>query len=179
MLIVNRQTDTYSSHACRMMEKLGSLAARVRSARKAKNWSQETLRDEAKVGQSTISEIESGTTQDPGQATLIRLADALGVRYQWLATGDGPRELGGPDNLALESDEDVTFWKNYKNGSPAWQAILRRFAALPPDEQGRIAGDVIDFLPRGQQSVVPPVRGGLNPSTTSPHSERKRRRRVK
>lgn len=62
-----------------------SLAARLKSARKERGWSQEELAERSGVSQSNISKIERGTTQSP--EGLVELAAALGRDPLWLKTG--------------------------------------------------------------------------------------------
>lgn len=47
--------------------------------RKAKGWSQEKLAVESAISYNTIIKIERGGIENPKIATVIKLADALGV----------------------------------------------------------------------------------------------------
>ena len=58
---------------------------RLRSARLAHDWSQETLADKAGTFQSYISALEQGKRPSIEATTLFRLAKALGVSAEWLA----------------------------------------------------------------------------------------------
>lgn len=64
-----------------------SLAARLKSARKAAGITQEQLAKLSGIAQSDISKIERGSTLNP--AGLVELAIALKVDPFWLKTGEG------------------------------------------------------------------------------------------
>jgi transcriptional regulator with XRE-family HTH domain len=55
---------------------------RVREMREAKGWTQRDLAREADVRQATVSKAEAG--ESITLATLVKLADALGVRAAFL-----------------------------------------------------------------------------------------------
>ncbi len=61
--------------------KLYDIAIKFRKARKKKNLSQTELAQKAKITRSTLSMIESGK-RNAGIGTLMRLADALGMRLE-------------------------------------------------------------------------------------------------
>jgi DNA-binding XRE family transcriptional regulator len=61
-----------------MAEHQRALAARLKSLRQEKNWTQEELARRSGVGQSAISTIENGQCR-PQAGTLVKLAEALGV----------------------------------------------------------------------------------------------------
>lgn len=66
---------------------------RLKWARSVRLMEQEELSEKAGVGVATISRIENGRLQRaPRLSTLRRLADALGVDYVWLTTGDDDME---------------------------------------------------------------------------------------
>jgi transcriptional regulator with XRE-family HTH domain len=44
------------------------------------------------VAYPTLSKIKTGRTHNPQPDNFLRIADALGVEYKWLATGTGRRE---------------------------------------------------------------------------------------
>ncbi len=70
----------------------GTLASRLRRARKHRGWSQDHLALEASVGVATIRRAEGGQFE-PRLETARRLATALGVRVAWLTTGDGAMDV--------------------------------------------------------------------------------------
>ncbi|MBF0311475.1 MAG: LexA family transcriptional regulator [Magnetococcales bacterium] len=96
------------------METVGE---RIRKRRKELGLSQgELALRVGYAGQSSIGEIETGTSQSPGR--LVDIARALEVRPDWLHSGEGPvepepaqfafksasQELNNHDNLLQESD---------------------------------------------------------------------------
>jgi len=64
-----------------------TLAKRLLMARNRKGWTQGKTAVAAGLAQTTVGNIESGTRQSAG--SLPKLAKALGVRYDWLANGEG------------------------------------------------------------------------------------------
>jgi phage repressor protein C with HTH and peptisase S24 domain len=70
-----------------MLTTVKTIAERLKHARSRKNWSQGQLAAAAGLSQGTIGNIESGARQ--AHASLIAIAEALGVSYKWLAHGEG------------------------------------------------------------------------------------------
>lgn len=58
--------------------------SRLKNARLKAGLTQVALAERSGVPQSTISELESGRTADPGYLTLVKLARALGRRTESL-----------------------------------------------------------------------------------------------
>lgn len=86
------------------MENPRTPGARIRLARKAKRWNQHELarRTQGRITQSSISDIETGETKEIGGANLIWIAAALGVRPEWIITGEEPMEpVVSTDELRL------------------------------------------------------------------------------
>lgn len=71
-----------------MITNLGSFGARIRDARKAKQMTQRELADRLLVSLQSISQWEGDHTQ-PSNRRLIKLAEILGVRAEWLQNGKG------------------------------------------------------------------------------------------
>ncbi|NHQ81540.1 helix-turn-helix domain-containing protein [Chromobacterium vaccinii] len=65
---------------------------RIREARKARNRTQKWLADEVGVKQSSACGWELGKTE-PTSENMSRVAQALRVSFDWLATGRGGMEL--------------------------------------------------------------------------------------
>ncbi len=65
------------------------IGSRIRETRKTLGMRQGTLAETIKVRQSSLSEIESGETKQPGADTLLAIANALEVNPHWLQTGKG------------------------------------------------------------------------------------------
>lgn len=74
-----------------MITDVETIAKRLKSARHEKGWTQGQLAAAAGVSQGTIGNIEAGTRQ--AKASLIPIADALGVSYKWLVNEEGPKHL--------------------------------------------------------------------------------------
>jgi SOS-response transcriptional repressor LexA len=66
-----------------------TIAARLREARLEKDWSQDVLAKKSGVSQGTIGNIESGARRSLG--SLPRIAEALGIRNNWLRDGELPK----------------------------------------------------------------------------------------
>lgn len=62
---------------------------RLKRARKLRGLSQVQLAKMAKVGQSSISEVETGESKSHQGVNLVAVASALKVSASWLATGKG------------------------------------------------------------------------------------------
>ena len=68
---------------------------RVKRARRRRAWTQVRLAHEAGVTVRTLHRIEGGIVE-PRPSTLHKLADALGVRVEWLTEGEKPMVAGEP-----------------------------------------------------------------------------------
>ncbi len=66
-----------------------ALAARMKIARDASGLTQEDLEARTGIKQGTISKYECGEIAQPSAEKIIALARALGVDFEWLATGAG------------------------------------------------------------------------------------------
>lgn len=62
---------------------------RLKRARKLRGLSQVQLAKLAKVGQSSISEVETGESKSHQGVNLVAVASALKISASWLATGKG------------------------------------------------------------------------------------------
>lgn len=97
---VNGHTDLFLVHASATMDTPKTPGERIRWARKRKRtldgkpWRQEDLAKatHGRITQSSISSIESGETKEISGPNLIYCAAALGVRPEWIITGEEPIE---------------------------------------------------------------------------------------
>lgn len=107
------------------MSKLGK---RIKELRKANNMTIKELSNEAGVGQSTISEIETGIAKNPKSETLSKLADALNVTVDSLLAEKWDDEYNPNGELA----EQVKFIESLKLDSPeeALKFILQQPAFM-------------------------------------------------
>jgi transcriptional regulator with XRE-family HTH domain len=72
-----------------------SIGRRIREVREAKGWSQEALATSLPVSLNMVGRWERDEAIPRG-STGLRLAEALGVSYDWLRTGLGAREAPRP-----------------------------------------------------------------------------------
>lgn len=68
---------------------VATIPERLSFARGFYGWTQSQLAEASGVDQPTISRLEQ-SARDPRISTLVRLAAALRVTLDWLATGKGP-----------------------------------------------------------------------------------------
>jgi transcriptional regulator with XRE-family HTH domain len=73
------------------MTKSASFAHRLSTARAGLKLTAHALEREAKLSAGTVARLESGERSAPTMPTLIKLAETLSVRIEWLATGKGKR----------------------------------------------------------------------------------------
>lgn len=71
---------------------LNTVGARIKWAREQKGWTQEQLGERLGVDRTHVSKWETDQVAPRGAARL-RIGRATGVSYEWLRTGEGPREL--------------------------------------------------------------------------------------
>ncbi len=67
---------------------MGTMGERLKQARRQTGLRQEDLAAVAGVGIATVRRIEQGT-MEPRLSTARRIADALGIRAEWLLFGVG------------------------------------------------------------------------------------------
>jgi len=82
--------------------KTKDIGKRLRQAREAADLTQPQLAELAGVSQALISALERGVRKQ--SRSVVRLADALGVRPEWLSDGDGPMEAGPTDQMRAIHD---------------------------------------------------------------------------
>lgn len=70
------------------------LSTRIRTARVRAKLSQTQLADTLGVSRSAVSQWERPTGADPKTLNMGRIATALHINYEWLATGRGPKRPG-------------------------------------------------------------------------------------
>lgn len=97
------------------------------------------------VSQTTISNIEKGRNQ--GSKYIVKLANALGVRPEWLLDETGPKTDGDQSSRGLAPSEltpDTTpaglkkIQAAYKAGGAAKQEAMLRLAELPEPEMATL-----------------------------------------
>jgi phage repressor protein C with HTH and peptisase S24 domain len=75
------------------MVDMGTLAERLREARRDKKAKQEDLARVAGVSKQAISKIENGGTLEPAMSTMEPIARLLGVSVRWLTEGRAPKHV--------------------------------------------------------------------------------------
>ncbi|WP_322070953.1 XRE family transcriptional regulator [Paraburkholderia bannensis] len=93
-----------------------TLADRLKSSREDAGLSQTLLARRAGVSQSTVANIESGRNQSSKH--LLPIAEALGVRIEWLTTGKSPKSASAAVDVApaeryklAEDKGNVSVWE--------------------------------------------------------------------
>lgn len=69
-----------------------TIGNRIKAIRAEKNFTQEDLSEFSLLSTVTISGIENGHTKIYLE-TALKIADALGVSLNWLATGNGDKNI--------------------------------------------------------------------------------------
>lgn len=113
---------------------MARLGERVASVRGRRMWTQARLAEEAGVSPTTVSGIESGRIGRPHFGTVRKLARALGVEAEELASGLG----AGPASLTLEwamSSGEEEFERGLEGATMAGLSSLARDL---DEEQGRL-----------------------------------------
>lgn len=118
-----------------------TIAHRLKHARQVKGWTQGDLATAAGLSQGTVGNIETGSRQ--AHASLIKLADALGVEYHWLAYGQGPMTSTRPRKAAESAAV-------YLVDHPDFPAIKRVTLKL----QAGITGYIVDADPEDGPPIV-------------------------
>src|SRR3954466_7162792 len=85
------------------------IAARLRSARRERGWSRETLAHHSGISWAAIAQIESGRRPDPRVSSLSRLATALDITIDELVHGKAmERKRFEHSTLFYDSADDYT-----------------------------------------------------------------------
>lgn len=104
-------------------------AERIRQARKAVGLSQASLAAHIGVDRSAVGQWERNTASCPTVGHLAKIAMATGVSFEWLATGRGPRVIGGV------GEESPAFVLDYVAQSEIEERLLVAFRHLSALEQ--------------------------------------------
>lgn len=67
-----------------------TIGERIAFARKLSGLSAAELGRRAKLSNAIVSMLEGGQREDPHVSTVTQIAAVLGVRVEWLISGDGP-----------------------------------------------------------------------------------------
>lgn len=104
-------------------------AARIKQARKDAGLSQATLATRLGVDRSAVAQWERNNAAGPTVGHLTKIALATGVSFEWLATGRGPRVIGG------EGEEPPGIVMDYVAQSESEERLLVAFRSLSAMEQ--------------------------------------------
>lgn len=149
-------------------EEWDTLAKRVKGRRLALKLSQEQLAEFSDLGQSDISKIERGDSQQT--AKIAQLARALRCDPLWLATGVGDHRPAADSPLLLEKE---TLFDKYRQ-------TLVDLEAIPPARRHRILDEITDEADRAREAAAhlgawpaageqdpAPARAPLDPDATA------------
>ena len=101
-----------------------TIGSRIKKARQAQGLSQAELADTLGITRSACSQWESDEGTGPRRERLERLADLLGVSYEWLATGRDQVREEPPLYLNTEQQELL---QRFKSLSPRQRQALLAF----------------------------------------------------
>jgi SOS-response transcriptional repressor LexA len=111
------------------------------------------LAERAGVTRATVSLLLSGQTQDPKANNLLNLADALGVRIEWLITGKGPVPNDGSGRYEVR--EPIT---HYGVGLEAGPEIVGKLPLISWVQAGDWANIVDPYEPGVADKWIPVPR---------------------
>jgi transcriptional regulator with XRE-family HTH domain len=83
-----------------------SLKDRVRHARLAAGLSQAALAEKIGIQRSAVAQWERVNGSSPTVENLCKVATIASVRFEWLATGRGPRIISPTEDQSLELEID-------------------------------------------------------------------------
>lgn len=108
------------------------IGSRIKKARKAKGMTQIELGEIMGMTGQAVSKWEKGETVEP-ERTLSSFADALGVRLEWLKTGEEPMEREQTDDELIDALTDdpfvATMVRSYISLTEDQRAAVRAYAA--------------------------------------------------
>ena len=118
-------------------------AARIKQARKDAGLSQAELALRLGVDRSAVAQWERQTAAGPTVGHLIQIALAAGVSFEWLATGRGPRVIGG------EGESPPAIVMDYVAQSEYEERLLVAFRSLSALEQVPVV-DMLEVQAKAQ-----------------------------
>ena len=139
------------------------LAERLRAAMNEGGWTNHSLARAARCDEKTVRAALDGTTASGNASTITKLAAALGVNRDWLATGSGPRTPG--ESLTEGEKRLIEAYRLAGPGErPVWDrladASLKSLREQPREQPSE--DDAISQKPEGgdDASAKKPVRTG-------------------
>ena len=107
---------------------------RLKELRKELGLTQQEFADRLGIKRNTIATYEAGKSK-PSDSAAVLICNTFNVSMDWLRNGTG--EMFAP----VSADELDAFIEKH-NCSPAFSVLIKKLAALPPDQQAA----VIDFF---------------------------------
>ncbi|MBW8367201.1 MAG: helix-turn-helix domain-containing protein [Arenimonas sp.] len=104
-------------------------ASRIKQARKDAGLSQAALAERLGLGRTAVAQWERNTATGPTAGHLAAIALATGVSFEWLATGRGPRVIGG------KGQEPPAIVMDYIAQSESEERLLVAFRSLSSMDQ--------------------------------------------
>lgn len=103
--IVNHNLLEEVNHYCltsKHIDNMTTVGERISEARRSAGLTQPGMAARCGTTKQAISQIENGKTKSPRPDLLFKIADVLGYKARWLATGNGPRTRQEADNDTLD-----------------------------------------------------------------------------
>ena len=104
-------------------------ASRIKQARKDAGLSQAALAERLGLGRTAVAQWERNNAAGPTVGHLTEIALATGVSFEWLATGRGPRVIGG------QGKDPPAIVMDYIAQSESEERMLIAFRSLSALEQ--------------------------------------------
>lgn len=118
------------------------LGERLREARKLRRLTQVELATKSKVAQNTISDLETGESQEISGPVLIGLSAALEVRPAWLFKGAEPKAeaQSAPDDL---KDDELKAIRALRGALPDWRRYVLGLAMITDKQRQQLFLDMM------------------------------------
>lgn len=107
---------------------------RIRHARQMSGFSQSAIAEKIGIQRSAVAQWERVNGSRPTVENLSKLATLTAVRFEWLATGRGPRTLSDTETNSLEQEVQTM----YLAGSDLEVRILQALRKLTLHEANAI-----------------------------------------
>ena len=120
---------------------MSTFAERLELARKEKGITQKWLSEQIRITDAYMSQMSTGK-RIPAERTMQDLADALGVNYEWLANGNGPKK---PDLSREEEIAEVVATILKEEPGSTKERIIKIIASLTYEEM-QVIEKIIDQL---------------------------------
>jgi transcriptional regulator with XRE-family HTH domain len=119
-----------------------TIGERITSLRKESGMTQTDLANKIHAARNTVTNYETGV-RVPNDMALNSIADAFGVRFEWLKTGEGSQRENTEAAIVAkivqmlngENPEALTLFKAFAEfGESDWQAVKKFIQAIKKDE---------------------------------------------